>query len=185
MSGDGVRLGVFIGAELAPAEGGWVWLDGSVDAHNLAVVGEAAAARVGGEEYGVMDTDGPIGWAALATNLTFADLVSWAEYITGADNPAALLGYVLHVLSVDYARQLGPGQVGQLFEESFAGQHKDREAFGSELFDDCGYGVELSDSPLAPYLHLAVEGFTRDLFLGGDYYDVSDGEGGIYVFRSA
>lgn len=96
-----------------------------------------------------------------------------AELLAGVDDADAFLAYVDNV-GAQYATVEG-------FEESYAGQHWTFEDFASELFEDC-YDASGWDDLARTYFDLSA--WARDLLLGGDYSAISDGAGGVYVFRN-
>ena len=63
------------------------------------------------------------------------------------------------------------------FEEAWNGEFESEVEFAAELLEDCG----ISDETRA--LYFDYEKFARDLFLC-DYKSISNGSGGIFVFRN-
>jgi antirestriction protein len=69
------------------------------------------------------------------------------------------------------------------FEEAYQGEHANEEEFGWSLYEDTGAKLPKGHM-LENYISFAVDAWSRDLFLGGDYWSADNPEGGIFVFRS-
>ena len=69
------------------------------------------------------------------------------------------------------------------FEEAFLGTWDKVEDYAEELLDGIGATAELAQLPewLHPYVKLDIEGFTRDLVLGGDILAIDD-NGRAHIF---
>jgi antirestriction protein len=70
------------------------------------------------------------------------------------------------------------------FEDVYRGHWESVEEFAGNHLDDMGANVFIYEAVpdyLQPYIKLDVEGFARDLELGGDI-TTSDGDGGVYIF---
>jgi antirestriction protein len=70
------------------------------------------------------------------------------------------------------------------FEESYRGHYASLAAYVEEVIDDMGVDDDINKAVpefLAPYVHINVEAFGRDLEQAGDI-TASPGEGGVYVF---
>lgn len=71
------------------------------------------------------------------------------------------------------------------FQEAYVGAYETTTDYGQQLLDD--YGVtDLSDlsgipEPFRAYVSIDVDGFLRDLQIGGDIYTVETGDG-VHVF---
>ena len=69
------------------------------------------------------------------------------------------------------------------FEEVYRGHWESVTAYAEDFLDLLGANRYIEEVPeyLQPYVKLDVEGFARDLELGGDII-TSVGDGGVYVF---
>lgn len=65
------------------------------------------------------------------------------------------------------------------FEDSYGGEWDSEVDFATEMFEDC-YRHEIPEHLRA---YIDYELFSRDLFLGGDYYSV-ESDMGVFVFRN-
>ena len=70
------------------------------------------------------------------------------------------------------------------FTDAFLGTWTSVEAYAEEFLDDIGATAELAKLPewLQPHVELDIEGFARDLVLGGDVVAVDD-EYGAHLFQ--
>lgn len=68
------------------------------------------------------------------------------------------------------------------FEEAWCGEWDSRDAFAEQLADDMGY-LEGDGKP-TPWHRFDLDGFARDIFLGGDYWDARSPHYTVFVFRS-
>jgi antirestriction protein len=77
-----------------------------------------------------------------------------------------------------------PDALASRFEESYRGQWDSMAAYAEECLDDFGAKAEMERIPdwLQPYVSLDVEGFGRDLELGGDVRTIDASNGGVFVF---
>ncbi len=66
-----------------------------------------------------------------------------------------------------------------LFEDAFRGEWGNAEEYADNMLDDMGAHAALE--PFGASVRIDVEGFARDLVLGGDIFTV-DSIGGVYVF---
>jgi antirestriction protein len=85
-----------------------------------------------------------------------------------------------------WAAQVGTSDAEGLnaFEDAYRGHWESVEAYAENLLDDLGANLFIYEAVpdyLQPYIKLDVEGFARDLELGGDI-STSDGDGGVYIF---
>ncbi len=85
-----------------------------------------------------------------------------------------------------WAALVGTTDVGEMteFEDAYRGHWESVAAYADDLFDDLGANRIIEEAIpefLQPYITLDVEGFARDLELGGDI-TTSEGDGGVYVF---
>lgn len=84
-----------------------------------------------------------------------------------------------------WAAMVGTTDLGEMseFEDAYRGHWESVVAYADDLLDDLGadHYIEAVPEFLRPYIKLDVEGFARDLELGGDIW-TSDGDGGVYVF---
>lgn len=78
------------------------------------------------------------------------------------------------------------GDLAEQFEERFCGEWESVETYAEELLNDCGAEQYLGQLPewLQAHVRLDVEGFARDLVLGGDVHAVERPGGGVWIFRS-
>jgi antirestriction protein len=70
------------------------------------------------------------------------------------------------------------------FEDAYLGRWDSVKAYAEELLDDFGIERDITAAVpehLQPYVNVDVEGFARDLELGGDIR-VSTGHDGVYIF---
>ncbi len=71
------------------------------------------------------------------------------------------------------------------FEEQYEGHHDSLAAYAEQLLEDLNYLDDLDTllpRSLQPYVRLDIEAFALDLLHGGDIM-ISEGDGGVYVFR--
>lgn len=153
--------------------GAWIDADQEPDELHVAVTAMLAASHEpGAEEWAIHDYEGfgPVELSEyeslervslLATGITEHGLGFAAWATTAGTEPAAL----------------------RLFEEAYRGHWESVTAYAEELLDDLGATEVLERVPdwLQPYVQLDVEGFARDLRLGGDVRTVSS-DGGVWVF---
>lgn len=131
--------------------------------------------RMDCEEVWCFDTDG----LPISREMSPAEAAEWGRLLAEVDEwqRDALAAWVA---SGDYITQ-GTGDLPSLpdFEERYAGEWDTFEAYAAELFEDCGYAVEMPEH-LAPYLDMAA--WARDLAY--DYTTLRAPGGGVFVFRS-
>jgi len=153
--------------------GAWIDADQEADDLHAAVTAMLAASHEpGAEEWAIHDHEGfgPVELSEyeslkrvslLATGITEHGLGFAAWAATVGTEPAAL----------------------ELFEEAYRGCWESMTAYAEELLDDLGATEVLERVPdwLQPYVQLDIEGFARDLRLGGDIRTV-EGDGGVWVF---
>jgi antirestriction protein len=156
--------------------GAWIDADQEADELHTAVTAMlAASSEPCAEEWAIHDYEGfgPVELSEyetlervslLATGITEHGLGFAAWAATAGTDPAALV----------------------LFEEAYRGHWDSLTAYAEELLDDLGASEVLEQVPdwLQPYMQLDVEGFARDLRLGGDVQTV-EGDGGVWVFGGA
>ena len=130
----------------------------------------AASPTPGAEEFGIFDYEGfgPLRldeYEALSTVATIAHGI--AEH-----GPAY----------AHWAAMVGTTDLGEMseFEDAYRGHWESVTAYADDLGAN-RYIEEAIPDYLQPYVKLDVEGFARDLELGGDIV-TSDGDGGVYVF---
>ena len=85
-----------------------------------------------------------------------------------------------------WASMLGSHEMERLddFEEAYLGTWSSVEEYAEQLLGDLGAMTELEkivSESLRPYVSIDIEGFARDLELGGDIMSVDDGDG-VHIF---
>jgi antirestriction protein len=153
------------------------WLDADADVEDLGqAIGSmlATSAELGAEEYAIHDYEG------------FGPL-RIGEYESIGRIAAVAKGIVNHGLAFAHWAALAGTEDDTLsnFGDAFLGHFESRSAYAESLVDDLGWLKELEESvpaAMEPYVHLDVDGFARDLELGGDITTSDAEKGGIYVF---
>jgi antirestriction protein len=71
------------------------------------------------------------------------------------------------------------------FEDVYRGEWESVVAYAEELLDDVGATRLVDDAPewIRPYLRLDIDGFARDLQLGGDIVTADRPDGGVWIFE--
>ncbi len=158
-----------------------VWVDPAQDLHDVhhAVTEMLSRSRTpGAEEYAIHDFSG------------FGRHVEMGEY-TPLDRVHALaLGMKEHGMSFaawwSYVNPLSSDEVElrEQFQEGYLGTWGTVEDFAEQYLDDIGAVTIAEQIPtwIQPYLALDIEGFARDLVLGGEIVAIEDVHG-IHVFE--
>lgn len=76
-------------------------------------------------------------------------------------------------------------EVEEAFEQAHQGHWSSMAAYGEELLEDLGVDLDrMADLPeqLRAYLTFDVDGWVRDMEIGGEIYAAESGDGGVYVF---
>ncbi len=152
--------------------GKWIDLDEDTDLDTLwDKVKEVlkTSPEAGAEAWAIHDYEGFEGYS-VSESEDFETLIKIAEALR--KHGAAFGAYLENEGDLDTALEN--------FEEAYAGEYDSRSEFGQQLFDDT---VDISAVPDYLRNYIDVEAWTRDLFLGGDYYDVQK-NGSTYVFRN-
>ena len=71
------------------------------------------------------------------------------------------------------------------FEDVYFGAWDSLEQYAKDMLDDLGYIDEIYRNVpehLHPYVIVDVEGFARDLAIGGDITVVDNPDGGVWIF---
>jgi antirestriction protein len=133
----------------------------------------AASPSPGAEEWAIHDYEG---FGPLRLD-EYESLSTVATVATGiAEHGPAYAHWAAYIGTTDAEALSG-------FEDAYRGHWETVEAYADELLDDLGanHYIEAIPEFLQPYIKVDVEGFARDLELGGDIW-TSDGDGGVYVF---
>jgi antirestriction protein len=148
------------------------WIDANQDAESIQA--EIAAMLLPGhEEWAIHDFEGFEGirlseYESIETVSALATLI--------AEHGAAFAAFYANDPSMDL------DFASREFEDAYQGEWDSEESFGDDLYGSIH--EDLGKHPLAAYIHLAIDAWSRDLFLGGDYWSANNPEGGIFVFRS-
>jgi antirestriction protein len=153
------------------------WIDATAELEDIETAISAmvaASPTPGAEEWGIFDSEGfgPLSideYESLATVHRLARGIG--EHGTAFAHYAALVG------------TRDPDELDR-FEDAYMGRYDSVEDYAEDLLDDLGY-VEIVErsvpESMAPYIHLDIEGFARDLELSGAIATAQDTEG-TYVF---
>lgn len=154
------------------------WLDATADPDDLYAGTRAMLARSpepNAEEWAIHDYDDFAG-LRLGEYESFENVSRLAKGIAAHGEAFAT-----------YAEYIGTDEAT---EEGFTGCYRGRwesvAAYAADWLDDMGASDALAGLPewLRPHVHLDVEGFGRDLQLGGDIYTAEASGGGVHVFDS-
>jgi antirestriction protein len=153
-----------------------VWLDADVETETLAHGVRAmlsASPEPSAEEFAIHDYEafGPLRLGEFESLGSVSRIGRGiAEYGQAFAHWAALVGTDSEAL--------------ERFEESYRGHYASLAAYVEEVIDDMGVDDDIDKAVpefLAPYVHINVEAFGRDLEQSGDI-TASSGEGGVYIF---
>ena len=153
------------------------WIDATAELEGIETAISAmltASPTPGAEEWAIFDTEG---FGPLAID----------EYESLATVHRLARGINEHGLAfAHFAALIGTRDPDELdrFEDAYMGRYDSVEDYAEGVLDDLGY-VEIVERSLpdsmAPYIHLDIEGFARDLELSGSIATAHDTEG-TYVF---
>lgn len=76
-------------------------------------------------------------------------------------------------------------EMSEAFVDAYQGEWPSMTAYGEQLLEDLGVDLsKLGDLPelLRAYLTFDIDGWVRDMELGGDVYTAESATGGVYVF---
>jgi antirestriction protein len=129
----------------------------------------------GGDEWWGMDVEGlPTSWSEEMSPAAFVGKCLLRDQIEGRSYD--IDAYVAYEGNVG-AEYANPDE----FMDAYQGHYDSRTAFGEEMWGELGYDAGIPEHLRA---YIDVEAWTRDLFIGGDYYDVDSGSG-VYVFEAS
>jgi antirestriction protein len=154
-----------------------VWLDADVDAEALYEGVRsmlATSTEHGAEEFAIHDYEG-FGPLRLGE---YESLESASRIARGIGEHGMAFAHWADLLGTNDAADL------EHFEDAYRGHFESLADYAESLLDDVGAQAEIDTAIpdyLAPYVHLDIEGFGRDLEPSGDI-TTSAGDGGIYVF---
>ena len=119
------------------------------------------------EEWAIHDYE-DFGNIRVDENQSLATIAKWAEGIERHGKAFAAWVASVGEQSDDLIEQ---------FEDHYQGEWESVEAYAEYLLDELGAQRVIDEAPewLQPYLKLDVEGFARDLEIGGDVYVVAYG----------
>lgn len=126
------------------------------------------------EEYAIHDYDNFHG-IRIEEFLPVARAVLLASLLVNAGDDAPALGAYVNNLGLSYVDE----GTGDKFEEAYRGNWDNEEDFAEEWAESVGL---LPQIPEDVRYYFDFGRFANDLFLG-DFYSISDGDGGVFVFR--
>jgi antirestriction protein len=153
------------------------WLSAGVEQDELEAGVQtmlAASPTPGAEEFGIFDYEG-FGPLRLDEYESLSKVAMIGRGI--AEHGSAYAHWAALVGTTDI------GESGE-FEDAYRGHWESVTAYADDLLDDLGANRMIEQAIpefLQPYVKVDVEGFARDLELGGDI-TTSEGDGGVYVF---
>lgn len=126
------------------------------------------------EEWAIHDYD-DFGDIRVDEHQSLATIAKWAEGIER--HGEAFAAWVAHV------GETGDDLIEQ-FEDRYQGEWESIEAYAEYLLDELSAKRVIDEAPewLQPYLKLDVEGFARDLELGGDAIAADSPRGRSWIF---
>jgi antirestriction protein len=129
----------------------------------------------GGDEWWGMDVEGlPASWSEEMSPAAFVGKCKLRDQIEGESYDIDAYVAYESCVGAEYAT---PDE----FMEAYQGHYDSCTAFGEEMWGEAGYGAEIPEHLQA---YFDVEAWTRDLFIGGDYW-ADETASGVYVFRAS
>jgi antirestriction protein len=129
----------------------------------------------GGDEWWGMDVEGlPASWSEEMSPADFVGKCQLRDQIEGESYDVDAYVAYESMVGAEYAN---PDE----FMDAYQGHYDSRTAFGEEMWGEAGYGAEIPEHLQA---YFDVEAWTRDLFIGGDYW-ADETASGVYVFRAS
>jgi antirestriction protein len=151
------------------------WIDAAQDAESLqdnisAMLAESATP--GAEEWAIHDYEG---FGPLRLD-EFESTATVSRLARGIAKHGTAFAALAEWLGTDSANE-------ETFLSHYRGSWTSPEAYAEDLLQDIGAWDYLEHVPewLRPYARLDVEGFARDLQLGGDIYTADDGDQ-VHIF---
>jgi antirestriction protein len=159
------------------------WIDATDDPETMQdgideVLATSPTARRCGlpaEEWAIHDHDG-FGPISISEHAALSTVAAYAEGIT--EHGPAYAAWIAH---------LGGQPHDERFEDVYQGEWPSLSDYAEQLLDDIGlYAIIDQHVPdgLRPLVVVDVDGFSRDLQLGGDIAAVDTPDGGVWIFLS-
>lgn len=158
------------------------WIDADVDPEVMqdgidTMLSASPTARATGEraeEWAIHDYDG-FGPIRIDEHEALSSIARWTDGIER--HGAAYAAWIAHVGERS-------DEAIEQFEDRYQGLWESVEAYAEYMLDELDAHGVVNEAPewLQPYLNIDVQGFARDLEIGGDIVTAETPEGGVWVW---
>ena len=158
------------------------WIDADADPEVMqdgidTMLTASPTARASGEraeEWAIHDYDG-FGPIRIDEHEALSTIAHWTDGIER--HGAAYAAWIAHVGERS-------DEATEQFEDRYQGQWESVEAYAEYMLDELDAHRVVNEAPewLQPYLTIDVQGFARDLEIGGDIVTAETPEGGVWVW---